>query len=220
MATLPILFDGKMVCAILDGRKTQTRRPVKLYEGFTPRSVEYVGETKLDTIFGSDVFIFSTELKDVMPARQTRIDPAYRKDDVLYVRETFKLGGMFTDAVRIVYQATEHRAWSETMESFPVELAKKQGYSTSTTTPAKYIPSIHMPRWCSRLFLKVTNVRCERLKATTLNDARCEGFVSPKQFFNAWEKRYPQHGENPFVWVYEFERCDRPSDFVKPLWEN
>ena len=89
-------------------------------------------------------------------------------------------------------------------------------------TPKKWRPSIHMPKEACRIFLKVTDVRCERLHEITEQDAVDEGvdtypvFSAYDDFRSLWAKINGQSSwdANPYVWGISFERCDRPSDFL------
>jgi hypothetical protein len=75
---------------------------------------------------------------------------------------------------------------------------------------SKWNPSIHMKKQYARIFLEVTSVRCEKLWDMTSKDARKEGTTHPERFFGEWYVIYPEE-DNPFVWVYEFKRCEKPE---------
>lgn len=148
----PILFSGPMVRALLDGQKTQTRRVVKREplawlddSGFTPGFVA---------------------------------DPAngfctYGKPgDTLWVREAWALHERFSDVGRVVYAATANRSWTEAHRDFPVDLI---GDRKARPFQEGFRPSIHMPRWASRLTLEITDVRVERLQDIGEADAMAEG---------------------------------------------
>lgn len=160
---LPILFNTDMVKAILDGRKTVTRRLVKAGKKSTP---EYHGRDKFYGIvdhlnndyknsyagFYNDADIFYIE-------GEKHIDAIYYKapckpGDILYVRETWS---EWTDGY--VY-----KAWSE---PFP---------QPGKAAVMKWHPSLHMPKEAARIFLKVKDVRVERLQDITEEQAEAEGF--------------------------------------------
>ena len=67
-----------------------------------------------------------------------------------------------------------------------------------------------MPKEAARIFLKVTDIRVEKVKDITEEDASKEGFSDRLEFGAAWNSIYNNWNENPYVWVIEFERCDKP----------
>lgn len=145
MKTRPILFSGPMVRAILEGRKTQTRRVVK------PQPAHCA-----DLPMGKDLTFASA-------------CPYGQPGDRLWVRETWAVGTLF-DYVRpsllpkpdcesklaVDYAANPRRIWH----------SEDQG---------RWRPSIHMPRWASRITLEITSVRVERLQDISHKDAIAEG---------------------------------------------
>ena len=195
MKPKPILFSTNMVQALLDGRKTQTRRVIK------PQYAEKSDGTKIPL----DEFAKEFDLKYFAP---------YQSGDILWVRET----------------------WAEcaTIESFLTQTdlyAYKADYSI-TDVPWKWKPSIHMPFTAARIFLRVTDVRAERLQDITDADAKKEGMLRGEEdydcelakvfptasiaaFSRLWDSLNAKRGfawdSNPFVWVYEFERCEKPQ---------
>ena len=174
----PILFSGDMVRAILDGRKSVTRRVVK------PQPAAGVRKS---------VFVPSG-LED---GHGKEIRPRYFPGDRLWVRETW--------APRGEYKATP---WA------------------GATGKAKWTPSIHMPRWASRITLEVTGVRVERVQDITEDGAKAEGFSAdprckvgfnfprPHQardaFAGTWIDLYGEESwnKNPWVWVVEFKKLE------------
>ena len=148
----PILFSGEMVRAILDGRKTQTRRVIK------PQPSAGVRRS---------VFVLSG-LEDGH-GRELRC-PYGRPGDTLWVRETF---GVITQPLTgeksAIYKAT-HKP------EFPNE---QLGFDGS-----KWRPSIFMPKWASRITLKVTAVRVERVQEISNDDAHAEGISKDRP--NGW----------------------------------
>lgn len=184
----PILFNTAMVRAILDGRKTVTRRLVR------PASLIGLRDEYRAHFEGyTDEEIVNLSAKPYYPG------------DVLYVRET----------------------WAEWDGGY---VYKEAG--AISAYPASFVdcwrPSIHMPKEAARIFLRVTAVRAERLQSMREDDARKEG--SPmrpiareiwsyrKGFQGLWDSTIkpadrPLYGwdANPWVWVIEFERCERPE---------
>lgn len=201
MKERPIICRDWQVRAILDGRKTQTRRPVKF---------EWCGT--------SDALL-----------RQSQFDPAYKSPfgtvgDRLWVKETwglmahhdptdwFRVGicGLDEDSLAPLY-ATEHRAnWRYENEN------------------AFWRSPVSMPRWASRIDLEITAVRVERVQDITEEDAKAEGIMESEagraagkalatykrevwpplvlQFADLWQSIYGTWDANPWVWVYEFRR--------------
>ncbi len=207
----PILFNTEMVKAILDGQKTVTRRIVKFKPGQNPAWSGYIPDGAV--LYGSNN----------IPAVKAPFCPG----DRLYVRETW---GVYC---RNWWEASsfEYRA------SFvPVETP------FGRTDPPKWRPSIHMPKEAARIFLKVTNVHPERLQDITPEQAIKEGircvnlgdgeigdaadiwqntvYDGPVgAFAHLWDStiRMPDISpwswkENPWVFVIEFERSERPVD--------
>ena len=195
MSIKPILFNTEMVRAILDGRKDATRRIVK---GFIPD----------DAVWGYTAFT----PKGHISCRGTFADGYGEKFfklpcepcDILYVRETWK------KAPNGYYY---YEDWLR----------------NDIADVTKWKPSIHMPKEAARIWLKVTDVRVERLQDMTSEQISREGVeVEYPHVLNGEEKRYAfstlwnntikksdidRYGWNasPWVWVIEFERCEKPE---------
>ena len=223
----PILFKAEMVRALLDGRKTQTRRIVKLPPHVLRRRPPH------EILFyntGSGQYPGGHEnyTGDQPPGLLVRCSKGYPEEattqriyspkgipgDELYVRETFcpvdntEFGGeLWTDFRATPKYSAEHPAgW----ENAPQDLEA-----------LKWKPSIFMPRALSRIQLKVTGVRVERVQEITEDDAKAEGVagVAPEDTFGSaveefaalWDtingKKYPWVSD-PHVWVYDFKRID------------
>lgn len=180
----PILFNTEMVRAILEDRKTVTRRCVK-------HEIN-VFEKNGETLVYDHRFLFDFVL-DAYIKSQAR----YKKGDVLYVRET----------------------WQESPAGTYLYKTDNNG-NLSNGHVYKWKPSIHMPKGAARIFLRVTDVKIERLQDITLSDVLKEGLeiekyvTTPlmKKFSNLWDttvdkKEFNQYGwnANPYVFVYEFE---------------
>ncbi|HBL5309986.1 TPA: hypothetical protein LR328_004264 [Salmonella enterica subsp. enterica serovar Rissen] len=149
--------------------------------------------------------------------------PYGQPGDRIWVRETYRVHGKATDVATLVYRASVRNSWTEQTHRVPVEVCNKP-------VSEKWTPSIHMPRWASRILLEITNVRVERLNDISECDARAEGvppagsllpdhpgtFLTPKgdfamakvAFQRLWESIYGEESwnANPWVWVIEFER--------------
>jgi hypothetical protein len=92
--------------------------------------------------------------------------------DRVYVREAVSCGGRFSDVVEVRYKAHERASHTEFVEQIPIEAA-----TSALPDFPKFRPSIHMPRWASRLWLTITDIRIERLRSITEKDAEAEGVV-------------------------------------------
>ena len=200
MKERPILFSGAMVRAILDGRKTQTRRVVKMPRGIVslyrpfPNEPENVQGVDKDGLIG-------------WYASPT-VCPYGAPGDRLWVRETFGIPDApyeRRDKALVIYRADQSD-----------EMAALNRYF--------WRPSIHMPRWACRLVLEVTGVRVERLQDISSDDAIAEG-IEPSDVGDAreeaawniagyeelWDSLNAKRGlgwaTNPWVWVVEFRRA-------------
>lgn len=209
---LPILFNTDMVQAILEGRKTVTRRCVKLtrkdsigfYVLFMEKDDAFVGVTEVDE---NDNESYQT--------------PPYQKGDTLYVRETW---------------CNVSREGAEPEYYYYADTRLCEDYESAEW---KWRPSIHMPKEAARIWLEVTDVRVERLQDMTDKQAEAEGIhwdECPAGY--TWKPRTDIHNcytnpvaamaalwnrtltkdqkdrfgwaDNPWVWVIEFERCEKP----------
>lgn len=204
MAIKPILFNTEMVRAILDGRKDATRRIVK---GFIPD----------DAVWGYTAFT----PKGYISCRGTFADGYGEKffklpcepGDILYVRETW------------------HKYTKRIGKGESCRLAEFYGYKASVANSEDaeepWHPSIHMPKEAARIWLKVMNVRVERLQEMWASDVPKEGIYFNKPttademlmaFAKLWNSTIKKSdldsygwNANPWVWVIEFERCEKPE---------
>ncbi len=197
MKERPILFNGEMVRAILDGRKTMTRRPVKPQPG--PLGIH-----------------------PAMRVQMAENPPLGTIGDRLWVRETWRCHGGREYEYQKHQPSIRYRADAE-----PVEAVCNE-----------WTPSIHMPRWASRITLEITGVRVERVQEmegmdAASSDALKEGVhrihheggnyyysafrnqPDPKNwtdpclaFKELWQSIYTNWDANPWVWVYEFRRVN------------
>ncbi len=214
MAIKPILFKTEMVRAILDGRKACTRRILKGGIPFDEKA-EYWNVLKKGEWSGPICVEYF--MKQGSP---------YKPGDILYVRETWSLR---FDGEKCFYKADKNTFREEKC--------------LLDYDDVRWHPSIHMPKEAARIWLKVMDVRVERLKDMTNNDAlkegaegvRCDhagsgaygctdcmntGWLEPPivEFVQIWDStikksdidRYGWNA-NPYVFVIEFERCDKPE---------
>lgn len=190
MAEKPILFNGRMVRAILSGVKTQTRRVIKPQPG--PHLGYMIGRSGQYAIqCGED---YPDDASDRVVCR-------YPVGTRLWVRETWATRSDLPGAVyRADYQGPADRPFEHIHDD-----------------ETRWRVSIHMPRRHARIFLDVTNVRVQRLREISEDDAIAEG-VSPgfddparRKFAELWDsingKRGHGWAENRWVWVYTFERA-------------
>ncbi|MDR8492024.1 morphogenetic protein [Serratia nevei] len=197
MKERPVIFNSEMVRAILDGRKTQTRRTIANVGSDNCIPLQKPTKTK-DGIY-----------THVMDAPGHGLCPFGQVGDRLWVRETWARYNIDQDAHDMAYRATTPDDWP------------KEG---------RWRPSIHMPRWASRITLEITAVRVERLNDISEEDAKAEGvkpagdmlpdysdtFLTPKgdfatakvAFQRLWQSIYgvDSWNANPWVWVIEFRR--------------
>lgn len=193
MAIKPILFNTEMVRAILDGRKTCTRRLVKPQPD---EKLTFPLGFVTDSTEKKEVGCFGFGINEYGGFIQYAKLP-YQTGDILYVRETWK------KAPNGYYY---YEDW------------QKDDIADVT----KWKPSIHMPKEAARIWLKVTDVRVERLQDMTDDDAEAEGCFDYTStalgFFDVWDStikksdldRYGWNA-NPWVWVIKFERCEKPE---------
>lgn len=189
-----MIFNGEMVRAILDGRKTQTRRPVKFPVHDKNLGCELAGNE------------LAGELSE-----GNYLNSAFGKPgDRIWVRETFRVHSRATDVSTLVYKASMRNSWTEQTHRVPVSVCNKPA------TSEKWTPSLLMPRWASRILLEITNVRVERLRSMSQDDARAEGVIAASgpmeaglAFRELWDSIYGEESwkANPWVWVIEFKRC-------------
>lgn len=227
MAIKPILFNTEMVRAILDGRKACTRRVIKpqpqsrlcyTYAGSHKSCIgKWAYPNRGAHEFWGEEYKLPENITDEELSK--RWNPPYHTDDILYVRETWK------KAPNGYYY---YEDWQR----------------NDIADITKWKPSIHMPKEAARIWLKVTDVRVERLQSITVEGAiregaegeKCHhtnagafgctdcmntGWIEPPQveFMQIWDSTIKKSDldrygwdANPYVWVIEFERCEKPQE--------
>lgn len=224
MGEKPILFNTQMVRAILNGSKTQTRRLIKRrYDNTVLEMKTDKYGTRLIEIQKDEEGVTFGKHEDGSTWRKLRAyiepKPAYKLGDVLYVRETWK-------------QATGGTAGPGLFDTFLYKADEPQD-TTGLMVEGRWHPSIHMPKEAARIWLRVTNVRLQRLQDITSEDVDAEGCKewaysaatgellpsAPTWFEILWdetvsEKDKKEYGwdANPWVWAYTFERIDNPRE--------
>lgn len=208
----PILFSAPLVRAILEGRKTQTRRIVK------PQpwpGIPFIGIDGMVATWRRD---YGDDTSMMSLVRLSHGQPG----DRLWVRETWGVGTRpdphegWRDGIE--YRADQ--ACIDEIEDLPLYSVKlPEGVELDDYASNGWRPSIHMPRWASRIDLEITGVRVELLRDISNEDARAEGVSewdgdAPGDYRGAyrelWDSLYDGSGygwdDNPWVFVYEFNR--------------
>lgn len=222
MAIKQILFNTEMVRAILMGQKTCTRRVVK---GFIPD----------DAAWGYTAFTPKGHIscRGTFPVGwgEKFFKLPYQKEDILYVRETWCRYGKLDDFDHVIEGTEEYYYLADGANPTPYNcfLVQRNGYDEYKDTPVWH-PSIHMPKEAARIWLKVTDVRVERLQDIDGKGCVKEGIEEEPlkdigeefvkgMFHDLWDStikksdldRYSWQA-NPWVWVIEFERCEKPKE--------
>lgn len=229
MAIKPILFNTEMVRAILDGRKTCTRRICKDANEYTVPDMDFYNADKRTYA----VHNFANRGHSEQLSTAERTCPICL-GDILYVRETWGYPIALNSDKQYVFRADE---------------VAESGFKNDSHI---WHPSIHMPKEAARIWLKVTDVRVERLQSITeggairegaegetcqhtnagafgCTDCMNTGWIEPPQveFMQIWDStikkpdldRYGWDA-NPWVWVIEFERCEKPEEKSPFAWND
>ena len=205
MKERPILFKGEMVRAILEGRKTQTRRVVKPQPERSGDAVLMWGASRRNMRFG-------VQGMDVPPGVFARC-PYGVPGDRLWVREKFQK--LFADGVENHWE-TDWKTGKGYSVSYPATDGIHEFVDPDDNIRDACKPSIHMPRWASRITLKITGVRVERLQDISEADSVAEGVEG----FDLYGKRF---------WINylldQEERAMAPSfthayNSYRSLWES
>lgn len=190
----PILFNTEMVQAILDSRKTTTRRIIKVNN-----SLEFMGFKEGKALLGKGCCIHET------------IKAPYMPGDILYVRETWGISNPLGDFERNNMTAEYiYKAGYAKGERISITREDEKNLGV-------WKPSIHMSKVAARIFLKVTSVRVERLQDITEDGIRAEGITEEwlphamDKFRKLWDSTTKEYRweTNPWVWVIEFERIEK-----------
>lgn len=210
MKETPMIFNGEMVRAILEGRKTITRRMVK------PQPKGQLFCRILDGTWGYE-----------FTGDDWRC-PFGQAGDRICVRETWMPFDTSVDSVQIGYKASNDirpngvsvedfgsakwlSAPPDVVDEFSKEIEHMNVYGD------RWRPSIHMPRWACRITLEITSIRVERLQDISAQDLIAESITTTmrehdavidlrKQYSKLWDSIYGNWNENPWVWVIEFRR--------------
>ncbi|EPK5543412.1 hypothetical protein L7L52_000387 [Klebsiella pneumoniae] len=189
-----MIFNAEMVRALLDGRKTQTRRIIKdCTVGRDPISKFIKIGKKFIGCYPEDV-----------PELIRECCPYGVPGDRIWVRETWAEAGASAPDLKL-YRANYPEHVPSIYENVP------------PAEEIRWTPSIHMPRTASRILLEITGVRVERLRSMSQDDARAEGVIAASgpmeaglAFRELWDSIYGEESwkANPWVWVIEFKRVE------------
>ena len=217
MSIKPVLFNTEMVRAILNGRKTCTRRLIK----------------DADKILNSPFKQSRPDIIDEHIISKLGRRP-YCKGDILYVREAFAWQPCWDCGMDGEQEGCEHEAERRLHDEkkehgcYMYRAACEDNEYPSADT---WHPSIHMPKEAARIWLKVTNVRVERLQEISAESALAEGAdkyihtnggldenMTITSFIGIWNSTIKKSDldsygwdASPWVWVIEFERCEKPK---------
>lgn len=238
MKERPILFSGEMVKAILEGRKTMTRRMMKVQppnDGADYQACRILAGDR------RNIGKYRWVNKNCLAARVNApyFSLPWENGDRLWVKETFSVDGIITGS-------NSNETFSSGCIEYKYGRAKYFNFSTNPSEPEEipfddyrrekliamydsqigdWRPSIFMPRWASRITLEITDIRAERLQDITEEDAEREGVsdewpilpvydTAKKRFRNLWDsinggKPGKTWQDNPWVWVVEFRRFEK-----------
>jgi hypothetical protein len=214
MKLIPILFKPEMVAAILDGRKTMTRRVMKLkhLNGHEVKSIHKDGSGK-GWIAWSPREVSAEETAKLYPGEEGFKCPYGNPGDILWVRETWRFIDHSGTGIKYFYKAGACK-------------------TDLNDRSINWKPSLFMPKDACRLFLEITNFRVERLQDINEADATAEGCISTailnkegddytglfasEHFHNLWESINGKESwkENPWLWVVEFKVSARNDYFT------
>lgn len=220
MAIKPILFNTEMVRAILDGRKSCTRRLVK---------------HDVESVLNSPYHKAHPEVEDKQIISKL-CNPPYPLGDIIYIRETWAWCPCWDCGLNVEETGCGHeqeQKYNGEKKEHGCYIYRASCADNEYPSVDTWHPSIHMPKEAARIWLKVTNVRVERLQEITEVGIQKEGVeVDPKEcagkfdfiselfllFQRLWNSTIKKsdldrHGwdASPWVWVIEFERCEKPE---------
>lgn len=228
MKESPILFSGPMVRAILDGRKTQTRRVIK--------DVSADCELFINAGDGFWQQCYRDDSGAIHSKSWLTKFPYGAPGDRLWVKETWQYFDWTEDGEPFIRYAADNHCtlkhvnsdeWGEKIWDIFCDLSKPENFNIDRrASDRRWRPSIHMPRWASRITMRITDIRVERLQKIDGTGAMAEGCpdkyvdgaesasvdaLSTEWFADLWQSINGNRpgcswDDNPWVWVICFER--------------
>ncbi|HBR0057034.1 TPA: morphogenetic protein [Klebsiella quasipneumoniae] len=225
-----MIFNGEMVRAILDGRKTQTRRIMKVQPESNQLGLLLITDSTRHSDIGKYHWAESNATGNHVRSKLFSC-PFGAVGDQIWVRETFQ-GPLFDYELMDEYLEDSSKFEKPEFCQYAADGGHRPEYlDADDNLRHGWRPSIHMPRWASRILLEITDVRVERLNAISEEDARAEGIIdggclncgepepcgcanpepdATDAFAYLWQSIYGQDNwnANPWVWVIEFKRVE------------
>lgn len=221
-----MIFNSEMVRAILAGRKTQTRRIMKVQPESNQLGLLLITDSTKHSDIGKYHWAESNATGNHVRSKLF-LCPFGAVGDRIWVRE-----GFFPAPLEMQSEPPQKTMWNIAYrDGMQMEKLAPAEYNPTIYNYERWTPSIHMPRWASRILLEITDVRVERLNAISEEDARAEGIIdggclncgepepcgcanpepdATDAFAYLWQSIYGQENwnANPWVWVIEFKRVE------------
>lgn len=225
-----MIFNAEMVRAILDGRKTQTRRIMKVQPESNQLGLLLITDSTRHSDIGKYHWAESNATGNHVRSKLFSC-PFGAVGDQIWVRETFQ-GPLFDYELMDEYLEDSSKFEKPEFCQYAADGGHRPEYQDADDNLRHgWRPSIHMPRWASRILLEITDVRVDRLNAISEEDARAEGIIdggclncgepepcgcanpepdATDAFAYLWQSIYGQENwnANPWVWVIEFKRVE------------
>ncbi|MDT7007316.1 MULTISPECIES: ASCH domain-containing protein [Klebsiella] len=221
-----MIFNAEMVRAILAGRKTQTRRIMKVQPESNQLGLLLITDSTKHSDIGKYHWAESNATGNHVRSKLF-LCPFGAVGDRIWVRE-----GFFPAPLEMQSEPPRKTMWNIAYrDGMQMEKLAPAEYNPTIYNYERWTPSIHMPRWASRILLEITDVRVERLNAISEEDARAEGIIdggclncgepepcgcanpepdATDAFAYLWQSIYGQENwnANPWVWVISFKRVE------------
>ncbi|EOV6195452.1 hypothetical protein ACN94K_002557 [Klebsiella quasipneumoniae] len=221
-----MIFNAEMVRAILAGRKTQTRRIMKVQPESNQLGLLLITDSTKHSDIGKYHWAESNATGNHVRSKLF-LCPFGAVGDRIWVRE-----GFFPAPLEMQSEPPRKTMWNIAYrDGMQMEKLAPAEYNPTIYNYERWTPSIHMPRWASRILLEITDVRVERLNAISEEDARAEGIIdggclncgepepcgcanpepdTTDAFAYLWQSIYGQENwnANPWVWVISFKRVE------------
>ncbi|EGV1295405.1 hypothetical protein KJT36_002785 [Salmonella enterica] len=211
-----MIFNAEMVRAILDGRKTQTRRIMAIQPEHSELGLRRVIDSKNGRDNGK-YFWSQSDARGLKMRSKVFGCPYGEVGDRIWVRETYQ-GPLFDYEHMESYLEDSSKFYKPEFCVYRADgKPAPEFYDADDNLHYGWRPSIHMPRWASRLTLEITGVRVERLNSITESDAEAEGVTDTgfgdllvDGYRYLWKSIYGEESwaANPWVWVIEFKRVE------------